>query len=175
MGRTGLELGLVCRVVGRGGRIGGSGSAGSIARSRRSTFRDGRRAGSRSERPGSGALRQDGAGPAGFHGPDDDLGGDVQSQAVRVEDHVVVVRVGRDHPVHRAIELGPAAIEISGRPPGGPHRHAHPLGQAEGPDSRSGAMIRTERVVSRGSMNPAPRPTSTDSPARPMASISLAR
>ena len=36
-------------------------------------------------------------------------------------------------------------------------------------------MTRTESVVSRGSMKPAPRPTRIDSPARPIASINLAR
>ena len=68
----------------------------------------------------------------------DDLGGDLQAQAVGVEHQVEVVRVVRIGAVHRAIELGAAAIELSGGPPGRARRDAHPLGQALGAHLRAG-------------------------------------
>ena len=70
-----------------------------------------------------------GIGTARFHGSDDDLGGDLQAQAVRIEDHVEVVRIGGIHPVHGAVELRAATVEVSGGAAGGAYRDAHPFRQ----------------------------------------------
>ena len=87
---------------------------------------------SRSEGPQAGAGDCRRTWPSGFHGPGDDLDRDVQTQTVRVEYHIVVVRVRGGHSVHGSIEVGTTAIQVSGRPSRRPDRHTHPLGQSQG-------------------------------------------
>ena len=70
--------------------------------------------------------------PPGSHGAYNHLGGDLQTQAVRVEHQVEVVRVVRVGPVHRPVELSAAPVELSGGPPRRARRHPHPLGQSLG-------------------------------------------
>ena len=109
----------------------------------------GGRDGPASGRPArTGACRQ-AAGPSDLDGANDDLGGDLQAQARGVEHHVEVVRVVRVGAVHGAIELGTAAIEVAGGPPGRADRDPHPLGQTLGADLQ-GARSPATKAWSRG-------------------------
>ena len=60
-----------------------------------------------------------GFGQPGFHRADDDLGSDLEAQGAGIEHQVEVVGIVGVDPVHGAVELGAAAIELTGGPPGG--------------------------------------------------------
>ena len=57
---------------------------------------------------------------------------------MRVEHHIIIVRVGRNHPVHGPVKLGASAIQVSGGPACCPHRHAHTLGESHRPKPHRG-------------------------------------
>ena len=71
--------------------------------------------------------RRQRVGPSSSHGARHDLGRDFKPKAVGIEHHVEVVRISRVGPVHRPVEMGAAAVELSSGPSGGTRRNAHPL------------------------------------------------
>ena len=84
-------------------------------------------------------ARRQSAGASHHDRMDDNLGGDLQAETGCVEHHVKVVRIVRVDPVHGAVELGSAAIEVFGGPPGGADGNAHSLRpRAAGPDLERG-------------------------------------